>query len=144
LVAGELYARLDAMRVTVSPFARKLARAEAPKAALRDRLGNAPYHVAKCMREHIAIAEAVAARKPAEVNRILIGHIARKEGSYREQFGRRFGRAWAAKTSGSADHGAVEAIWPLIHRAARRIVAPLLANGRKRECGIGQRFASGC
>jgi DNA-binding GntR family transcriptional regulator len=53
-------------------------------AALRNRLGSDPHHVAKSMREHIAIADAAAARDLTKANRILIGHIARKEGSYWE------------------------------------------------------------
>jgi DNA-binding GntR family transcriptional regulator len=53
-------------------------------AALRNRLGSDPHHMAKSMREHAAIAEAVADRDLARANRILVGHIARKEGSYWE------------------------------------------------------------
>ena len=57
---------------------------EAKMAALRNRLGNDPHHMAKSMREHVAIADAVAERDLAKAKRILIGHIARKEGSYWE------------------------------------------------------------
>jgi DNA-binding GntR family transcriptional regulator len=53
-------------------------------AALRNRLGSDPHHVAKSMREHIAIADAITAHDLNKANRILIGHIARKEGSYWE------------------------------------------------------------
>jgi hypothetical protein len=54
---------------------------ESKMAALRNRLGNYPHHIAKSMRERIAIAEAVADGDLAKANRILIGHIARKEGA---------------------------------------------------------------
>jgi DNA-binding GntR family transcriptional regulator len=57
---------------------------ESKMAALRNRLGSDPHHMAKSMREHITIADAVAKRDATEANRILIGHIARKEGSYWE------------------------------------------------------------
>ena len=57
---------------------------ESKMAALRNRLGSDPHHMAKSMCEHTAIAAAVADQDFAKVNRILIGHIARKEGSYWE------------------------------------------------------------
>lgn len=57
---------------------------ESKMAALRNRLGSDPHHMAKSMREHAAVAEAVVRRDFQEANRILIGHIARKEGSYWE------------------------------------------------------------
>jgi DNA-binding GntR family transcriptional regulator len=57
---------------------------EAKMAALRNRLGSDPHHMAKSMREHVAITDAVARRDLSKANRILIGHIARKEGSYWE------------------------------------------------------------
>jgi DNA-binding GntR family transcriptional regulator len=57
---------------------------ESKMAALRNRLGSDAHHVTKSMREHTAIAKAVADRDFARANRILIGHIARKEGSYWE------------------------------------------------------------
>jgi DNA-binding GntR family transcriptional regulator len=57
---------------------------ESKMAALRNRLGSDPHHMAKSMREHLAIADAVASRDLAKANQILIGHIARKEGSYWE------------------------------------------------------------
>ena len=57
---------------------------ESKMAALRNRLGSDPHHIAKSMHEHTAIAVAVAKRDGAKAGRILIGHIARKEGSYWE------------------------------------------------------------
>ena len=57
---------------------------ESKMAALRNRLGNDPHHMAKSVREHTAIVDAVADRDLARANCVLIGHIARKEGSYWE------------------------------------------------------------
>lgn len=56
----------------------------AKMAALRNRLGSDPHHMAKSMREHIEIAEAIRHRKLDRAISILVGHIARKEGSYWE------------------------------------------------------------
>jgi len=54
----------------------------AKMAALRNRLGSDPHHMEKSMREHVEIADAVMGRDLAKATRILVGHIARKEGSY--------------------------------------------------------------
>lgn len=51
-------------------------------AALRNRLGRDPHHMAKSMEEHDQIARLVHRRAFRQVEKILIGHIARKEGSY--------------------------------------------------------------
>lgn len=56
----------------------------AKMAALRNRLGSDPHHMQKSMREHAEIAEAIEARDLAKATQILVGHIARKEGSYWE------------------------------------------------------------
>lgn len=56
----------------------------AKMAALRNRLGSDPHHMEKSMREHAEIAEAIKARDLDRATRILVGHIARKEGSYWE------------------------------------------------------------
>ena len=54
----------------------------AKTAALRNRLGGHPDHMAKSYAEHIAISAAVAAGDRREAERVLILHIGRKEGSY--------------------------------------------------------------
>ena len=51
-------------------------------AALRKRLGRDPHHMAKSMEEHDQIARLVHRRAFRQVEKILIGHIFRKEGSY--------------------------------------------------------------
>lgn len=51
-------------------------------AALRNRLGSDPHHMAKSMREHVAIAESIAWGDLDTAITVLVGHIARKEGSY--------------------------------------------------------------
>jgi DNA-binding GntR family transcriptional regulator len=56
----------------------------AKMAALRNRLGSDPHHMEKSMREHGEIADAIGARDLSRASRILVGHIARKEGSYWE------------------------------------------------------------
>ncbi|WP_265516827.1 GntR family transcriptional regulator [Nitratireductor luteus] len=56
----------------------------AKMAALRNRLGNDPHHMEKSMREHVEITEAIRARDLSKARKILLGHIARKEGSYWE------------------------------------------------------------
>ncbi len=54
----------------------------AKMAALRNRLGDHPDHMAKSFVEHRAIADAVAAGDRGRALEILEGHIGRKEGSY--------------------------------------------------------------
>lgn len=56
----------------------------AKMAALRNRLGSDPHHMEKSMREHVEITEAIRARNLELAARILVRHIARKEGSYWE------------------------------------------------------------
>lgn len=56
----------------------------AKMAALRNRLGSDPHHMEKSMREHVEIAEAIRDRDLERAVRILVRHIARKEGSYWE------------------------------------------------------------
>lgn len=56
----------------------------AKMAALRNRLGSDPHHMRKSMREHVEIAKAIKARDLGNATKILVGHIARKEGSYWE------------------------------------------------------------
>jgi DNA-binding GntR family transcriptional regulator len=56
----------------------------AKMAALRNRLGSDPHHMDKSMREHDEIADAIRVRDLSRASRILVGHIARKEGSYWE------------------------------------------------------------
>lgn len=51
-------------------------------AALRNRLGRHPDHMAKSYREHQEISEAVARGDEATAQSILKSHIGRKEGSY--------------------------------------------------------------
>jgi DNA-binding GntR family transcriptional regulator len=58
----------------------------AKMAALRNRLGSDPHHMEKSMREHKEITEAIRARDLEAAARILVRHIARKEGSYWEHF----------------------------------------------------------
>lgn len=53
-------------------------------AALRNRLGNDPHHMEKSMREHGEIADAIDRGDSKRARQILLGHIARKEGSYWE------------------------------------------------------------
>lgn len=54
----------------------------AKMAALRNRLGAHPEHMAKSFAEHRAMAEAVAAGRITDALAILPRHIGRKEGSY--------------------------------------------------------------
>lgn len=56
----------------------------AKMAALRNLLGRDPHHMEKSMREHIDIAQAISDRNLQAASKILLGHIARKEGSYWE------------------------------------------------------------
>ncbi len=51
-------------------------------AALRNRLGRHPEHMAKSYREHLAIADAVGRNDLPEALDVLRAHIGRKEGSY--------------------------------------------------------------
>lgn len=51
-------------------------------AALRNRLGKHPDHMAKSFREHIELVEAVKERDTRKALEILTAHIDRKEGSY--------------------------------------------------------------
>eukprot|EP00903_Cladosiphon_okamuranus_P002080 g2078.t1 len=54
-------------------------------AALRNRLGRHPDHMAKSYREHIELTEAVKNRDVEKAMEILKSHIDRKEGSYWSQ-----------------------------------------------------------
>lgn len=54
----------------------------AKMAALRNRLGAHPDHMAKSYGEHRRIAALVAAAALEEATRLLVAHIGRKEGSY--------------------------------------------------------------
>jgi len=56
----------------------------AKMAALRNRLGRDPHHMAKSKHEHIAIANAIQERDLGKAMQVLVKHIARKEGSYWE------------------------------------------------------------
>lgn len=56
----------------------------AKMAALRNRLGRDPHHMKKSKREHIEIANAIRERDLSKATRVLVSHIARKEGSYWE------------------------------------------------------------
>ncbi|UWQ90877.1 GntR family transcriptional regulator [Rhodobacteraceae bacterium M382] len=51
-------------------------------AALRNRLGHHPDHMAKSYREHLELVECVKARDTQKALEILTAHIDRKEGSY--------------------------------------------------------------
>lgn len=51
-------------------------------AALRNRLGHHPEHMAKSYREHVELVEAVKQRDIQKALQILRAHIDRKEGSY--------------------------------------------------------------
>lgn len=53
-------------------------------AALRIRLGRHPDHMAKSFKEHVQMAERIAAGDVDGAVKILVGHIGRKEGSYWE------------------------------------------------------------
>ncbi len=54
----------------------------AKMAALRNRLGNHPDHMAKSFDEHCRLAVLVREGKAAEAEDVLVRHIGRKEGSY--------------------------------------------------------------
>jgi DNA-binding GntR family transcriptional regulator len=56
----------------------------AKMAAMRYKLGGDAHHMSKSMEEHDQIAQLIRRRAIRQVEKILIGHIARKEGSYWE------------------------------------------------------------
>jgi len=54
----------------------------AKMAALRNRLGNHPDHMAKSFAEHLELAQCASDRDARKAHEILVAHIGRKEGSY--------------------------------------------------------------
>jgi DNA-binding GntR family transcriptional regulator len=93
LTAGDIpgYLRLDTafhqtfFDLSGNPYLQRAHSLIAAKtAALRNRLGTDPHHIAKSMREHEQMAEAVARGDLPATLGILHRHVARKEGSYWE------------------------------------------------------------
>jgi DNA-binding GntR family transcriptional regulator len=51
-------------------------------AALRNRLGDHPEHMAKSFKEHVRMVDLLSHNKVGEAVNVLVAHIGRKEGSY--------------------------------------------------------------